>query len=239
MDPHAYRVEHNPEHRPVSDHCTGTLQVDLSETDTTTVRHHGLVLRSGRTHEDYLNARELARDLTRNPRSFIPVPKPNLLTSKAYGTPPNIPVNHPTVPNLSLHRPSGIDENLTVFENSPFANEIRTHMVDSAYHGSLEIEHPGPSTGDQQIRGLDMDPHSVYRENGNSEQYTSNMPKGDMFSKDRLNSQNNHATDSCRAQTDQKTVGKKMNKFCYECGSAFPSAAAKFCPECGIKRLVA
>ncbi|CAH8466455.1 unnamed protein product [Heterobilharzia americana] len=32
-------------------------------------------------------------------------------------------------------------------------------------------------------------------------------------------------------------MNEKSSKFCFECGSTFPSSAAKFCPECGVRRM--
>ena len=31
---------------------------------------------------------------------------------------------------------------------------------------------------------------------------------------------------------------KRIPKFCHECGSEYPISTAKFCIECGVKRLV-
>ena len=33
------------------------------------------------------------------------------------------------------------------------------------------------------------------------------------------------------------SAGKKMSKFCHECGTKYPVENAKFCCECGMKRL--
>lgn len=31
---------------------------------------------------------------------------------------------------------------------------------------------------------------------------------------------------------------EKLPKYCHECGNKYPVATAKFCVECGVKRLV-
>jgi len=33
------------------------------------------------------------------------------------------------------------------------------------------------------------------------------------------------------------SAGKKLSKFCHECGTKYPVENAKFCCECGMKRL--
>ena len=59
-----------------------------------------------------------------------------------------------------------------------------------------------------------------------------------------------HTPISSRGRTHHKTAsqfgagrqregsaGKKLSKFCHECGTKYPVENAKFCCECGMKRL--
>jgi len=38
-------------------------------------------------------------------------------------------------------------------------------------------------------------------------------------------------------QQREGSAGKKLSKFCHECGTKYPVENAKFCCECGMKRL--
>ncbi|VDO83972.1 unnamed protein product [Schistosoma margrebowiei] len=41
------------------------------------------------------------------------------------------------------------------------------------------------------------------------------------------------------AQNSSKGVtNDKSNKVCSECGYKFPNSAVRFCPECGVRRMV-
>ncbi|VDO77360.1 unnamed protein product [Schistosoma curassoni] len=44
---------------------------------------------------------------------------------------------------------------------------------------------------------------------------------------------------TCYAQNSSKGVtNDKSNKVCSECGYKFPTSAVRFCPECGVRRMV-
>ncbi|XP_073252332.1 uncharacterized protein [Porites lutea] len=40
-----------------------------------------------------------------------------------------------------------------------------------------------------------------------------------------------------RGQQRERSAGRKLSKFCHECGTKYPVENAKFCCECGMKRL--
>lgn len=65
----------------------GTPDEPVTDSEDRIFKHHGVVLRSGRTHEDYQSARELARDLIGDTFDELPLPS--------------------TIPQALSHRDSG------------------------------------------------------------------------------------------------------------------------------------
>ncbi|TPP56305.1 Zinc finger C2HC domain-containing protein 1B [Fasciola gigantica] len=205
-------------------------QADQIETGVPDVRQHGVVLRSGRTHRDYLNARELARDLTRNPRSFIPVPKPDLLTMRSCATKPVVPVQSPNSANMSTHYSLGdAGANPPTFGHTEFPDNPASN--ESVHFTSFE---PGQQPFQQQFSPPALT--RAYKEDCELD-YRTPMISGDSNIVDRFDTQPGMKASAYRNAVEPKPTSTKLTKFCYECGSAYPSAAAKFCPECGIKRL--
>lgn len=165
--------------RLLDNRVTGNLsQTDQAEIDVPGVRSHGIVLRSGRTHRDYLNARELARDLTRNPRSFIPVPKPDLLTTRDFSAQSIISNQSMNSPSLSTRNSLVSDGNPTTFGtsdfpyNPPSSETSRFSPVESAQQRML-----------QQLNHLDST--SSFGENDELEPHTQ-LVSGDNDPMDRF-----------------------------------------------------
>ncbi|KAK4473433.1 hypothetical protein MN116_002803 [Schistosoma mekongi] len=43
---------------------------------------------------------------------------------------------------------------------------------------------------------------------------------------------------TAQSNTSKRATNEKSHKFCSECGYTFPNSAARFCPECGVRRIV-
>lgn len=69
--------------------------------------------------------------------------------------------------------------------------------------------------------------------------FDSNSPSPPMdhtpvSSRERLQETASH---SARRGQREGSAGKKLSKFCHECGTKYPVENAKFCCECGMRRL--
>ena len=60
------------------------------------------------------------------------------------------------------------------------------------------------------------------------------MDHAPVSSRERLQKTTSHS--ATRGQREG-SAGKKLSKFCHECGTKYPVKNAKFCCECGMRRL--
>ncbi|TGZ75414.1 hypothetical protein CRM22_000374 [Opisthorchis felineus] len=182
-------------------------------------KRHGLVLRSGRTYEDYVQAREFARDLVQS-ESKIPVKLP--ATERIGGH---------VEASISAKPPSLVPYSNTISgdDTSNTSSSTKQPVPRKPLNSSCIVSQDRSSEGASGLSvHVDLDSST---ETASYTQPTFSRPGQDLNRPNRTpNIQ--HGTDSCNRKPEAK-----VNKFCYECGSQFPNASAKFCPECGIRRL--
>ncbi|KAF5397745.1 hypothetical protein PHET_09038, partial [Paragonimus heterotremus] len=205
---------------------SGNTELGHSEYQLSTKEHpcvnkrHGLVLRSGRTHEDYVSARELARDLV-GEQAKIPVRQVHRPKGLAHVDPIT-----PTEPLVDYSNRSSLDDDpsgvTTMASSQP--------DVTSTSKGAVCLVCPDKkspcvvSTADVHVELDQSSDMTSYA------QPTFQRPST-------ITNRSNRTVDGAKSGTIPAKTDGKINKFCFECGSQFPNAAAKFCPECGVRRM--
>ncbi|KAF8564504.1 hypothetical protein P879_04291 [Paragonimus westermani] len=183
-------------------------------------KRYGPVLRSGRTHEDYVNARELARDLVGE--------QARILKRQGHypiGTAHIDPITS-TEPLIDYNYRSSLDNDqsdvTTTTSKQSDVTQTSTTAVSLVCSGK---KNPYvASTADVHVE-LDQSSGMI-----SYAQPTSNRPNT-------MTNRPNRTTDGVKSGTITAKSDGKNNKFCFECGSQFPNTAAKFCPECGVRRM--
>ncbi|VDQ12854.1 unnamed protein product [Trichobilharzia regenti] len=199
---------------------------------------NGVILRSGRTQEDYEEARELARNLMKKTPCITP---PSSLSSDRKGR-----TSNPLIPLLRNDQSPGIKNYIyesSAYNNSGFStkklfspNSISSSNSNSREHGSSwsQNSYLNNDHGDETPLGGEEN-NFQHRLNSQSKIQYDHIS---IHSPNSLqaNKTANHSRNNLKPTTGAMT-NDKSNKFCSECGSTFPSTAARFCPECGMRRM--
>ncbi|CAH8441605.1 unnamed protein product [Dicrocoelium dendriticum] len=203
-------------HEPCTAEVTSSAIGQLKAHHPTLSRQNGLALRSGRTHEDYLNAKELARDLV--------------------GECVRLPTGQRHPIGTAQVTPVGLQKFIAAGGNRKHNDEgFKYTGLGEKTSSRNPSEATVPLRSDGHEPKLPQDGDSLFDETVSDDPTgcTRRTCRRPGNTADRING----TVDKYRTKEVCGRSDGKVNKFCLECGSPFPNATAKFCPECGLRRM--
>ncbi|TNN10117.1 Zinc finger C2HC domain-containing protein [Schistosoma japonicum] len=92
------------------------------------------------------------------------------------------------------------------------------------------------SSGNVQKNHAEMvKPHTS---SNNLKETTQSNKRGSSTNQPRQITRTNKSVITAQSNVSKGATNEKSHKFCSECGYTFPNSAARFCPECGVRRIV-
>ncbi|CAL8104699.1 unnamed protein product [Calicophoron daubneyi] len=193
-----------------------------TEEDDDVMKYRGVVLRSGRTQEDYRNAREFARDLV---REKVRLPRSTPISSQSF-----VSQRLPVVP--SSNSLVSVDSTTEEFQ-AERAPEFQTPSSNAA--GAVCLVCPEQSSCS--ISNNDTSEQADVRYS--PDKYTDANNYGHLiFTQPQSRDGVDRTTNSTHSHPGGVPAKQaRGGKCCNECGCTFPNPAMKFCPECGVRRM--